>query len=182
MERDAGVLATERLSPERGHGAQQHVRACAGGQLLKHVSVLPGRRLDAYVTYFCFCVFFVGFFYHRGFYALSQKTVGKQSSTSAMIDTTVAATRAKSLRGRNHPVTSQGAVFHFLKSGVSQRSIKDGEFIEITGKVNDQGQGLYWRICMGQRAELQSNKRDKAKNTCCFDDGCTYTIVYIFAG
>lgn len=81
-----------------------------------------------------------------------------------MIDTTIAATRAESLRGRNHPVTSQGADFHFLKSGVSQRSIKDGEFIEITGKVNDQGQGLYWRIWMGQRPELQSKKRHKAKN------------------
>lgn len=60
-------------------------------------------------------------------------------------------------------MTSQGANFHFLKSGVSQRSIKDGQFREITGKVNDQGQGLYWRICMGQRAELQSNKRHTIK-------------------
>lgn len=74
MERDAGVLATERLSPERGHGAQQHVRACAGGQLLKRVSVLPGRWLDAYVTYFCFfCVFFVVFFTTGDFMHLARK-------------------------------------------------------------------------------------------------------------
>lgn len=106
MERDAGVLATERLSPERGHGTQQHIRVCAGGQLPKRVSRLPGREWMHMEHFFVVVV---------NFKSLNQKT---------WISETKATTMAKSLCGRDHSVTWSTRGRHQFSKKQSQESKK----------------------------------------------------------
>lgn len=123
IERDAGVSARERLSPGRGHGAQRHVRVCAGGQLLKRFFLLPGRRWTDVEPIFWF--FLLLFIYSKEFLLTEPENYLKTALNLRF------AKAKKSLSRRDHTVTSQKAYVNSPpKDGVSQKCKKDGKSVE----------------------------------------------------